>query len=374
MNSLSEIASGQKVVPFEVNIDFSLKILFGADFGMKDLDLLVRLCFILVTTFEPTNIEPQETLSTGVFGRTRLVRSLRDKHFYALKIMKKARIVKQGQLQHVQNEIKIMSRLRCNFVVELRAVFQDESSVYMMMDYIPGGELFSHLRRDKRFQLPVAQFFAVEIACALHHMHKCFVLYRDLKPENILINKIGHIRLTDLSLAKVIQDRTFTLCGTPEYLAPEIIQGLGYGFSSDWWSLGILLHEMIVGYPPFFGRNPFIVYRKILQNNITFDDAVVQKPTKAAITAFLSSDRLQRLGSSNFEQVKSHAFFKGVDWNSAFRELLVPPMVPTVLSEGDSSNFDFYPEEALEEPANMTNEERNLFYTIDEILDRPKQM
>lgn len=131
---------------------------------------------------------------------------------------------------------------------------------------------------------------------------------------------------------------------------------------------------MIVGYPPFFGRNPFMVYRKILQNSIPLDDKLVDRDAKAAILAFCHSDRLQRLGSGSFDQVKAHPFFKGVDWNSAFRELLVPPLVPTVLAEGDTSNFDFYPEEALEEPAHMTTEERKLFGTIDEILDRPKQL
>jgi serine/threonine protein kinase len=287
--------------------------------------------------------------------------------------MKKARVVKQGQLHHVQNEIKIMSRLRCPFVAELHAVFQDENSVYLLLDYVPGGELFSHLRANKKFDVPVAQFYAMEVACALHHMHQTFVLYRDLKPENILVNRIGHIRLIELTLAKVVIDRTFTLCGTPEYLSPEIIQGTGYSHSSDWWALGILLHELLVGYPPFYGRNPFVVYRKILQNSIPFDDKLIDKHGKAAVLALCHSDRLHRLGSTNFDQIKNHVFFKGIDWNSAFRELVVPPLIPTIVADGDSSNYDFYPEEALEEPANMTTEERNLFSTIDEILDRPKQ-
>jgi protein kinase X len=288
--------------------------------------------------------------------------------------MKKSRIVKQGQLAHVQNEIKILSRIRCVFVNELRAVFQDENSLYLMFDYLSGGELYSHLRRDIKFELPIYQFYAVEIACALYHMHRLSIIYRDLKPENIVLNKIGHLRLTELNLAKIIPaNRTFTLCGTPEYVSPEIIQGQGYGFSVDWWALGILIHEMSVGYPPFNGQNPFIVYRKILEGKMNFEKDF-PRGTKHVIRAFLHSDITQRLGCGNFEQIKNHSFFKGIDWNSAFQELIVPLKVPTVLSDGDTSNYDFYPEEVLEEPANLTQEERNMFQSIDEILDRGKQL
>eukprot|EP01031_Cornospumella_fuschlensis_P038628 gene38628-46959_t len=149
------------VPQMEVNLDFSLKILFEPEFGIKDVDLL-------------------ETISTGVFGRTRLVRSLKDKRYYALKIMKKVRIVNQNQMTHVQNEIKILARLRCPFVVDLHAVFQDENSVYLLLQYVPGGELFSYLRRDKRFDVPLVQFYAVEVACALFQLHKMSIIYRDL--------------------------------------------------------------------------------------------------------------------------------------------------------------------------------------------------
>lgn len=288
--------------------------------------------------------------------------------------MKKARIVKQEQLMHVQNEIKIMSRLRCPFIQELKAVFQDENSVYLLLEFIPGGEVFSHLRKSRVFDLPVYQFITVEIACALFHMHKMTIIYRDLKPENILFSKLGHIRLSEFSLAKAIRNRTYTLCGTPEYIAPEIIQGQGYGYSVDWWALGVLLHEMAVGFPPFYGRNPFTVYRKILAGSFPLEDSRIPPSTRTAIRAFLTLDRLQRLGTQSFEHVKNHAFFEGIDWNSAFRQLIVPPLIPTVLSDGDTANYDFYAEEALEEPANLSQHDRVLFQTIDEILDRPKQV
>ncbi|RYH05349.1 hypothetical protein EON65_44970 [archaeon] len=307
-----------------------------------------------------------------MFGRTRLVRSLKDKKYYALKIMKKVRIVNQNQMTHVQNEIKILARLRCPFVVELHAVFQDENSVYLLLQYVPGGELFSYLRRDKKFDTPLVQFYAVEVACALYQLHKMSIIYRDLKPENILIDKIGHIRLTEFSLCKIIRDRTTTLCGTPEYISPEIINGQGYGVSVDWWALGVLVHEMAVGYPPFFGRNPFIVYRKILNGLVDIDESL-PKPLKALLRGMLAPIRTQRIGSGGFDQLKTQAFFKGVDWQSAFQKLIVPLLVPTVMAEGDTSNFDFYPEESIEQPANLTQDERKMFQVLDELLDRSPQ-
>jgi serine/threonine protein kinase len=289
--------------------------------------------------------------------------------------MKKARIVKAQQLSHVQNEVSILSRARCTFMVEMKALFQDENSVYMMTEYIPGGELYSHLRRSKFFELSMYQFYTVEVACALNHLHKLKIVYRDLKPENIILTKEGHIRLADFSLAKridIANGQTYTLCGTPEYLAPEIVLGAGYGSSVDWWALGILLYEMVMGFPPFFGRNPFSVYKKILEGELRIGGAVPAH-TKSAIAALLKKERKQRLGCHSFDGLKNHVFFKGVDWTSAALQLIVPPMCPTVTSEADTSNYDYYPEETVEEAGNLTQEERMMFQALDEILDRPKQ-
>ena len=226
----------------EVNRDLSIKTLFPQEFGIVDLDLL-------------------ETVGTGTFGRIRLVKSISDKKFYALKVMKKVRIVKLKQLIHIQNELRILATVRCDFIPELNAFFQDDSSIYMLMEFVPGGELFSHLRRQEFFELAQYQFYAVELAVVIHYLHELNIAYRDIKPENVLINKEGHIRLVDFGLAKFLDDdKTYTLCGTPEYLAPETIQGQGHGRAVDWWALGVLIYEMAFGYPPFYGNNPFTVY------------------------------------------------------------------------------------------------------------------
>lgn len=315
-----------------------------------------------------------------MFGRTRLARTINNKKYYALKIMKKSRIVKSKQLTHLQNEIFILSRLRCPFVIELHAVFQDENTVYLLLDYIEGGELFSHLRRDKKFPLPIYQFYAMELCCLLYHCHSVNIIIRDLKPENIGITRQGHLRLLDCSLAKQIENRTYTICGTPEYISPEMIQGYGYGISIDYWALGIIVHEMALGYPPFYGRNPFVIYRKILQASLpmiptstTSKEDMISPPSKAFIRGLLTIDRTIRLGCTSFHtQITTHSFFLGVDWNSAFRELIVSPMIPTVSTAGDSSNYDYYPEEVMEEAVSLTLEERGLFGSIEEILLRPK--
>lgn len=347
----------------DLNLDFSLKSIFNPEFSLVDLDLL-------------------ETLGTGTFGRVRLVKSLIDRKFYALKMMKKARIVKLQQLEHIQNEVRILSRLRCRFVNELFAVWADDNSLYLLLEYIPGGELFSHLRRQGKFDLPQYLFYTVEVICALQHIHALNIVYRDIKPENILIHSNGHIILSDFGFSKIIDDiqQTFTLCGTPEYLAPEVIEGKGYGLAIDFWALGVLLFEMAAGYPPFYGDNPFEVYRKILAAKVNFPSsssgASIPSAARSAISSFLTVSRSSRLGcgSGGFRSIKTHQFFRGIEWTSASQCLIMPPTVPTVLSAGDTSNFDLYPDEAIEESTNLTFEERQMFAEFDRILERPVRL
>lgn len=196
---------------------------------------------------------------TGTFGRVLLVR-LRPppkhgpKHasavqHFAMKVLKKTDVVRLRQVEHVNAERFILARIRHPFIVDLYATFQDNLNIYMLLSYVPGGELFSHLRRAGRFSADVTRFYLAIIVLALRYLHAYNIIYRDLKPENLLLDHRGYLRITDFGFAKVVDDRTWTLCGTPEYLAPEIIQSDGHGKAVDWWACGILCYEMLVGYP-----------------------------------------------------------------------------------------------------------------------------
>lgn len=180
------------------------------------------------------DLELLETIGTGTFGRVRLARAIASQKYYAIKIMKKALIVRQKQLGHIQNEVKILSRLSCDFIVNFEGLFQDDNSIYLILQYVPGGELFSHLRRKKKFDENMTKFFVCELIVTLDYMHKLFIAHRDIRPENLLIDASGHICIIDFGFAKIVPDLTYTLCGTPEYIAPEIITGYGHGRAVDW--------------------------------------------------------------------------------------------------------------------------------------------
>ena len=182
----------------------------------------------------------------------------------------------------------------------------------MLLDYACGGELFTLLRREGRFSNDVALFFASEIVLAFDYLHGMDIAYRDLKPENLLIDKQGHVKITDFGFAKVVQDKTYTLCGTPEYLAPEIIQSKGHNKNVDWWALGVLVFEMLAGYPPFYDDNPLGIYQKIMDGYYEFPPHVEPK-ARDLVKSFLCADRSLRLGYprvSKWENTNCFLFFR----------------------------------------------------------------
>ncbi|XP_071403289.1 cAMP-dependent protein kinase catalytic subunit PRKX [Centroberyx affinis] len=216
------------------------------------------------------DLETIATVGTGTFGRVFLVKDKKSRAFYALKQMKIPDVIRLKQEQHVHNEKEVLTEVNHPFLIRLFWTHHDERFLYMLMDYVPGGELFSYLRSRGRFSNATGLFYTAEIVCAIEYLHAKEIVYRDLKPENILLDGEGHIRLTDFGFAKKLTDRTWTLCGTPEYLAPEVIQSKGHGRAVDWWALGILIFEMLAGYPPFFDDNPFGIYQKILAGKLEF--------------------------------------------------------------------------------------------------------
>ena len=179
-------------------------------------------------------------------------------------------ILHQRQLEHIKSEVRILSTVSHPFIVNFLGHMQNPRRLYMLFEYVSGGELFSHLRHEGVLREPAARFYASEIVLALEYLHGLDVVYRDLKPENLLLSASGHIKLTDFGFAKCVPDRTHSLCGTPEYLAPEIIQGTGHGKGVDWWALGILIYEMLAGYPPFNAETQQGIYAKICAGDIAW--------------------------------------------------------------------------------------------------------
>jgi serine/threonine protein kinase len=302
-----------------------------------------------------TDFELKDTLGTGSFGRVRLVKFHGDGGCYALKILKKSEVIYLKQVEHVKTEKKILEEIHHPFIVNLWGAFQDEKNLYLMMEYIIGGEFFSHLRKAGRFANDTAKFYAAEIALVFDYLHGLLVLYRDLKPENLLLDRLGHCKVTDFGFAKKVEYRTWTLCGTPEYLAPEIILSKGHGKAVDWWALGILMYEMLAGYPPFYDEDPLGIYQKILEGKIKFPWHF-DRHSKDLIKKLLTADLTKRLGNlkGGAEDIKKHKWFSGgtdaIDWNALNNNpnSLTPPIAPEFESDkdGDTSNFEKYPDSA----------------------------
>ncbi|KAH9484172.1 cAMP-dependent protein kinase catalytic subunit 3 [Psilocybe cubensis] len=313
-----------------------------------------------------SDFEVRGTLGTGTFGKVLLVRhrgtpsSQGTQSYFAMKILRKTEIVRLRQVEHVNAERYILSRVHHPFVVDLFATFQDSLNVYMLMSYVPGGELFTHLRRAHRFTPDVTRFYLATIILALKYLHSFNIIYRDLKPENLLLDSRGYLRLTDFGFAKIVDDRTWTLCGTPEYLAPEIIQSDGHGKAADWWACGVLCYEMLVGYPPFFDESPYGIYEKILNGQIHWPKSM-DRLSRDLIKAFLNPDRTKRLGNmiGGPQDILDHPWFRGVDWDALERREINAPIIPRTSSVDDTRHFLHLPLPPAEEIPGLTGQERH---------------
>ncbi|KAI6037759.1 kinase-like protein [Pisolithus marmoratus] len=292
-----------------------------------------------------------QTLGTGSFGRVHLVRSRYNHRFYAIKVLSKDKIVRTKQVEHTNNEKTLLEAVQHPFIVNLWGAFQDASNLYMVMDFVPGGELFTLLRRSGRFPEPVAKFYAAEVALALNYLHRLDIIYRDLKPENILLNGDGHIKIADFGFAKRCSTTTWTLCGTPDYLAPEIVLQQRYSRSVDWYALGVLIFEMLTGLPPFHqpGGNTSMLYERILQGPKSIRWPAFPQHTMDLILKLMESDPVKRYGKSAYGtgDVFVHPWFSEVDWERLVNRRITAPYLPKLQGEGDASAFEKYPEEEV---------------------------
>jgi len=287
----------------------------------------------------------QETIGVGSYSRVRLCRNKSTGQLVAIKIFKKQDILHMQQVEHIFSEKSVLIRLEHPFIVKFVSSFQDVLHLYLAMELVIGGELFSHLRNSGRFSNETSRNYAAQVTLALSYLHGQDIIYRDLKPENLLLDEKGYIKMVDFGFAKELKDRTWTLCGTPEYLAPEVIQSKGHGKAADWWSLGILVYEMLAGYPPFYDDNPFGIYQKILLGKVEFPRHI-DGQAKDLIRKLMHLDRSKRIGilKGGADDIQKHKWFKGIDWDAMLRKEIPPPIVPEVRHAADTKNFVTYPE------------------------------
>eukprot|EP01071_Lankesteria_metandrocarpae_P005373 Lankesteria_metandrocarpae@DN3972_c0_g1_i1.p1 len=304
-------------------------------------------------TYHVEDFKLVRTLGTGSFGRVFLAKHRDDTAGLpcAIKRLKKAAVIKQKQVDHIVSEKRILASIKHPFIVEMVATFKDDRYLYIVMEYVVGGEFFTHLRKCRRFEDITAKFYAAQITCIFEYLHAKNIIYRDLKPENILVASDGYLKLTDFGFAKIIEYRTYTLCGTPEYIAPEVLLNKGHGKPVDWWTLGILIFEMIVGYPPFIDEEPMGIYQKILGGKIVFPK-YFDKYARALVKRLLTHDLGKRYGNlkAGVEDIKQHRWFGGLNWDELLEKRQPAPYRPTVRSPDDTSNFEEYPESTSQPP------------------------
>ncbi|KAI4289893.1 MAG: hypothetical protein L6R35_000834 [Caloplaca aegaea] len=298
-------------------------------------------------------------------------RNLRIQDFELIRTL--GTVIRLKQVEHIRNERNTLAAVAGHpFITTLITTFSDRDTLYMLLDYCPGGEVFRYLRSAGRFDLNTARFYAAEIVLILEFLHNVQgIAYRDMKPENILIDAEGHLKLVDFGFAKKVETReTYTLCGTPEYLAPEVIRnsgkyrsvsplfepdpapwraifdsGLkpGHGTAVDWWAFGILVYEFLVGTPPFWDNNPMKIYEKICVGKIKYPSDM-DEDARSLISGLCSVNPTQRLGNltGGVDRVKSHPFFAPIDWEALYYRKIKGPIIPKLRHAADASNFDEY--------------------------------
>lgn len=290
------------------------------------------------------DFEFMKVIGRGNFGKVMQVKKKDSGEIFALKILKKSAIIAKRQVDHTWSERNILAQAQHPFLMKLRWAFQTDTKLYFVLDFLRGGELFFHLKKKRRFSEDEARIMAAEVCMALGHLHTLDVVYRDLKPENVLLDPEGHLCLTDFGLSKELSpenQEAFTFCGTPEYLAPEVIRGNGHTKAVDWWSVGILLYELVVGIPPFYSRNVNEMYDKIQHGVLKFPP-FLSEDCRSVIVQLLVRDPAERLGSgpTDVDEIRKTRFFSAIDWDKLRRKEISPIYKPNVKSKTDVSNFE----------------------------------
>ncbi|XP_069609641.1 cGMP-dependent protein kinase 1 isoform X6 [Ranitomeya imitator] len=310
-----------------------------------------------------------DTLGVGGFGRVELVQlKSEESKTFAMKILKKRHIVDTRQQEHIRSEKQIMQSAHSDFIVRLYRTFKDSKYLYMLMEACLGGELWTILRDSSKtaagiiqnvykgsFEDSTTRFYTACVVEAFAYLHSKGIIYRDLKPENLILDHRGYAKLVDFGFAKKIGfgKKTWTFCGTPEYVAPEIILNKGHDISADYWSLGILMYELLTGSPPFSGPDPMKTYNIILRgiDMIEFPKKITKNAANL-IKKLCRDNPSERLGNlkNGVKDIQKHKWFEGFNWEGLRKGTLTPPIIPSVASPTDTSNFDSFPEDNDDPP------------------------
>ncbi|XP_015835681.1 rho-associated protein kinase 1 isoform X1 [Tribolium castaneum] len=303
------------------------------------------------------DFEHIKVIGRGAFGKVQLVRHKHTRQVYAMKRLSKADLIKRSDSAFFWEERHIMAHASSEWIVQLHFAFQDAKHLYMVMDYMPGGDIVNLM---SNYEIPEkwAKFYTMEVVLALDVIHSMGFVHRDVKPDNMLLDQNGHLKLADFGTCMRMDEdglvRSNNVVGTPDYISPEVLQSHGkgiYGRECDWWSVGIFLYEMLVGETPFYADSLLGTYNKIMyhENNLTFPEEVEISKEAIALIQGLLCDRTKRLGRNNVDEIKKHPFFKNDQWTFENLRNSVPPVVPELSGDDDTSNFDDYEKEETSE-------------------------
>uniref|UniRef100_A0A6I8SU42 Protein kinase C iota type n=1 Tax=Xenopus tropicalis TaxID=8364 RepID=A0A6I8SU42_XENTR len=317
-------------------------------------------------------------IGRGSYAKVLLVRLKKTERIYAMKVVKKELVNDDEDIDWVQTEKHVFEQASNHpFLVGLHSCFQTESRLFFVIEYVNGGDLMFHMQRQRKLPEEHARFYSAEISLALNYLHERGIIYRDLKLDNVLLDSEGHIKLTDYGMCKEglrPGDTTSTFCGTPNYIAPEILRGEDYGFSVDWWALGVLMFEMMAGRSPFdivgSSDNPDqntedFLFQVILEKQIRIPRSLSVKAA-SVLKSFLNKDPKDRLGchpQTGFADIQGHQFFRNVDWDLMEQKQVVPPFKPNISGEFGLDNFDA---QFTNEPVQLTPDDEDVVRKIDQ--------
>lgn len=290
------------------------------------------------------NFEFFKVLGKGTFGKVILCREKSTAQLYAIKILKKEVIIAKDEVDHTLTENRVLQSTNHPFLISLKYSFQTADRLCFVMEYVNGGELFFHLSRERVFSEDRTRFYGAEIISALGYLHEHGIIYRDLKLENLLLDKDGHIKIADFGLCK--EDITYgrttkTFCGTPEYLAPEVLEDNDYGQAVDWWGVGVVMYEMMIGRLPFYNRDHDVLFELILVEEVKFP-RTISSEAKDLLGGLLEKDPTKRLGGSreDAKEIMAHPFFSCINWTDLVQKKIPPPFKPQVTTDTDTRYFD----------------------------------